>query len=296
MNTITLLDGGLSREMTRFGAVLKQPEWTAGALIETPEAVEKALRAFVDAGADMVTTASYAVVPFHLGWDRFEAEGLALAQRSGELARRAVAGSNASVAGCLPPACGSYIPAQFDPEAAEKILDVLVRGLSPHVDIWLAETMSSLTEIRVTAAAVAGSDKPLWIACSLEDEFTDQPPRLRSGEAVEEAAQLAVDLGAEALLFNCSLPEVMESALTVSRSVLEAANCDIPLGVYANGFAPTPRDGSANETLAQIRDDLGPEAYLEWANAWVAAGATIIGGCCGIGSEHIAELVKLKQS
>lgn len=295
MAEVTILDGGLSRELVRFGAELKQPEWSAGALMTHPRAVKDAHQAFFGAGAAIATTANYAVVPFHLGAEVFKQRGLELTQLSGKLAREAAdaaiaKGQNARVAGCLPPACGSYIPHAFDPQAASQILQVLVQGLLPHVDLWLAETMSSLQEMRVTAQAADGTGKPLWIACSLRDDRTDLPPQLRSGEDVREAAKLAADLGAGALLFNCSLPEVMEDALHVARDTLAAKGHPLPLGVYANGFAPEPRAGAANESLSTLRGDLDPPAYLRWAETWVAAGASLIGGCCGIGSAHIAQL------
>lgn len=288
MGHITLLDGGLSRELTRFGAELKQPEWSAGALMDHPETVARAHQAFFEAGADIATTASYAVVPFHLGEARFAARGAELAALSGQLARKAAQAAGGRVAGSLPPACGSYIPEQFDPAAARRILGVLVEALHPYVDFWLAETMSSLEEMRVTAEAVAQSGKPLWISCSLSDE--GPAALLRSGERVEDAARLAVELGAEALLFNCSLPEVMERAVIAARETLAALGRPLPLGVYANGFAPVPRQEAANEALSAMRDDLDPAAYLHWAETWVAAGATIIGGCCGVGAAHIAAL------
>ncbi len=295
MTRITLLDGGLSREMTRFGAELKQPEWSAGALIDHPQAIKQAHQAFFEAGAEIATTANYAVVPFHIGQERFEARGAELTALSGKLAREAAdeamaKGQTARVAGCLPPACGSYLPDDFDSDAAKEILCVLVEALTPYADFWLAETMSSLSEMRETAAAAAGTGKPLWLACSLRDDTVDAPAHLRSGETVQDAARLAVELGAEVLLFNCSLPEVMERAVVTARDVLADMGRPMPLGVYANGFVPKPREGGANETISTIRQDLDPAAYLEWAERWVAAGATLIGGCCGIGSTHIATL------
>jgi len=298
MPAITLLDGGLSRELLRFGAELRQPEWSAGALIDHPVAVRQVHESFFQAGAEIATTASYAVVPFHIGDERFARLGLELADRAGRLAREAVEAMRevrpgARVAGCLPPACGSYLPERFDPVRAGEILSVLVEGLNPHVDFWLAETMSSLQEMRVTAAAAAGTGKPLWIACSLfddEPEHLDRPPMLRSGEMVEDAAALAVDLGAGALLFNCSMPEVMEEAVTVARRRLAGLGSTMPVGVYANAFDRRATDGDANETLSDIRADLTPERYLDWTDRWMAAGATLIGGCCGIGAGHVAAL------
>jgi S-methylmethionine-dependent homocysteine/selenocysteine methylase len=60
--------------------------------------------------------------------------------------------------------------------------------------------------------------------------------------------------------------------------------------VYANAFPPQGRDDHANEMLHELRGDLDPPAYLEFAREWVALGARIVGGCCGIGPEHITLL------
>jgi S-methylmethionine-dependent homocysteine/selenocysteine methylase len=62
------------------------------------------------------------------------------------------------------------------------------------------------------------------------------------------------------------------------------------IGVYANGFAHTEEQVDANAGLRLIRADLDPPCYLDWAQKWVAAGATMVGGCCGIGPDHIRAL------
>jgi hypothetical protein len=70
---IRILDGSMGRELLRMGAPFKQPGWSALALIEAPEYVRATHDAFVRAGADVVTTNSYAVVPFHIGEEPSEA-------------------------------------------------------------------------------------------------------------------------------------------------------------------------------------------------------------------------------
>jgi S-methylmethionine-dependent homocysteine/selenocysteine methylase len=75
---LTILDGGMSRELMRLGAPFRQPEWSALALIDTPEFVEQVHREFLAAGADVITTNSYALVPFHIGDERFATAGEAL--------------------------------------------------------------------------------------------------------------------------------------------------------------------------------------------------------------------------
>jgi S-methylmethionine-dependent homocysteine/selenocysteine methylase len=62
------------------------------------------------------------------------------------------------------------------------------------------------------------------------------------------------------------------------------------LGVYANAFPPQRKDAEANATLHAIRSDLDPLHYLNFVTDWLGRGATIVGGCCGIGPEHIAAI------
>jgi S-methylmethionine-dependent homocysteine/selenocysteine methylase len=287
-----LLDGGMGRQLARMGAPFRQPEWSALALMEAPETVSLAHRQFIDAGAEVITTNSYALVPFHIGEARFASDGARLADLSGRLARQAAdaAGRSVKVAGSLPPLFGSYRPDLFDPARAPQILAVLTEGLAPYSDLWLAETQSSIIEAETAArAALARAAKPIWISYTLQDE-TDDPatPRLRSGEPVPAAAEAALALGAEAVLFNCSQPEVMGPAIAAAREAIARAGREARIGVYANAFPPQSKKAEANAALSRLREDLDPASYLSWAETWRAEGASILGGCCGIGPEHIA--------
>jgi S-methylmethionine-dependent homocysteine/selenocysteine methylase len=294
--TVTILDGGMGRELERSGAPFRQPEWSALALIESPAHVGQAHAAFARHGAEVITTNSYAVVPFHVGQERFDAEGLMLADLAGKLARQTADEFGIKVAGSLPPVLGSYRPDLFKAEEARPILEVLIEGLSPYVDVWLAETQSSLAEVTLVKELLGDDPRPLWLSFTLDDHDSKAvlsgtaKPVLRSGESIADAARHAVALGAAALLFNCSQPEVMEAAVREARSVL--GDAPLSIGVYANAFASEADDAAANETLHGIRADLTPPLYLGWAKRWVDAGATMVGGCCGISPEHIGELAR----
>jgi S-methylmethionine-dependent homocysteine/selenocysteine methylase len=285
--TITILDGGMGRQLARMGAPFRQPEWSALALLDGAEWVSRAHRAFIEAGADVITTNAYAVVPFHIGEERFAARGRELAELAGRLAREEAdaAGRPVRVAGSLPPLFGSYRPDLFVPERAPALLADLVAGQAPYVDLWLAETQSSIAEATAAAEAVAGDDRPLWISFTLDDD-PGEAPRIRSGESVTDAAAAAVQLGAQALLFNCSQPERMADALAAAA----AAAPDLPLGAYANAFPAIPDDHEANDALFAIRTDLDPDGYCAFARTWIEGGATMVGGCCGVGPEQIAAL------
>lgn len=282
---ITILDGGMGRELQRLGAPFRQPEWSALALMDGPDYVTRAHDAFAVAGAKVISTNSYAVVPFHIGEALFQERGKELAALAGQLARAVADQRGLRVAGSLPPVLGSYRPDLFEVDAARRILSVLIEGLAPHVDHWLAETLSTLDEAELVGELLSGDDRPLWLSFTLNDEGAAM---LRSGEAIEDAVAVAQKIGAAAILFNCAAPEVMEDAVRRTKAALGAEA--MAIGVYANGFAHTEEQVDANAGLRQIRADLDPQRYLGWAKTWAASGATIVGGCCGIGPEHIRAL------
>jgi homocysteine S-methyltransferase len=294
MTTVKILDGGMGRELKRMGAPFQQPEWSALALLEGPQFVRQAHDAFVQGGAQIITTNSYAVVPFHIGQERFDAQGVALARLAAEMARASAdaAAHPVTVAGSLPPALGSYRPDLFERAASVRIHQALIEGMDPLVDVWLAETQSSIAEIQAVHTALNGNPKPLWISFTLDDEPEGDTPVLRSGESVSAAVVAALALGAKAVLFNCSQPEVMEAAVVAAQQAVADAGAAVDIGVYANAFPAQSKKATANAVILDIREDLDPLSYVAWAQRWVDQGATMVGGCCGISPQHIAELAR----
>ena len=196
------------------------------------------------------------------------------------------------VAGSLPPLFGSYRPDLFEPARVSEVLTPLLDGLAPYVDLWLAETQSAIAEARAIHGHLPKDGKPFWLSFTLRDEDTDEVPRLRSGEPVADAARAAAELGVEVLLFNCSQPEVIGDAIDVARDTFASLGVDVAIGAYANAFPPQPEEATANDGLDPLREDLDPPGYLRWVADWRARGASHLGGCCGIGPEHIAVLAQ----
>ena len=289
MANITVLDGGIGRELLRMGAPFRQPEWSALALIEAPEFVTRAHQNYVAAGADVITTNSYALVPFHLGEKVWAKDAARLATLAGRLARQVAdaAPRYVEVAGSIPPVFGSYRPDLFDADRAPELYATLVWALAPFVDLWLCETQSSIKEALTAIESVLETDKPVWVSFTIRDQVEGEHvvPRLRSGETVGDAVAAVVEAGADAVLFNCSQPEFMEAAIGVAREVL--GDDSIAVGAYGNAFPPQRADAAANEDLMTLRLDLNPDGYLAFAKQWLDRGATIVGGCCGIGPDHI---------
>lgn len=299
MSKLTLLDGGMGRELQRIGAPFSQPLWSAQALISAPEFVAQAHQNFIDAGAEIITVNSYACVPYHLGQELYVQQGQSLAEQAAAIARKVVDDNltlnnrTIMVAGCIPPAFGSYRPDLFNSEQAKQIIADLYQAQLPYVDLWLAETIASLNELEVIMSYLRQSDKPSYYAFTLRDEVTEQA-QLRSGELVTEAVTALCKTNTSAILFNCSVPEVMAQAVKDAKRVIEANDVEIKLGVYANNFAAISDEHEANNSLQTMRD-CSADDYLAFAKEWHKLGASIIGGCCGIEPSHIAKLQAWRQ-
>lgn len=295
MKKLTILDGGMGRELNEIGAPFSQPLWSAQALIESPDHVRLAHQHFLSAGSEIITANSYACVPFHLGESLYQERGAELAEQAAIIARNSTneyaesSGTKpAIVAGVIPPALGSYRPDLFEEAQAIAINSTLYHAQEKHVDIWIAETISSIQEFEAIHQVLKQTTKPVYYAFSLEDTASEQST-LRSGQSVKMAVALCCFVGAAGILFNCSVPEVMEQAVIDAKQVIDEYGANIEIGVYANNFAPIQSEHEANDMLQSMRE-LSPLGYLEYAKHWHSLGATVIGGCCGIGPKHIQAL------
>lgn len=291
---ITILDGGMSRELMRLNAPFRQPEWSALSLYEKPSAVQQVHQDFIAAGAEIITTNSYAVVPFHIGEQRFAADGKMLADLAGRLAKSAVQNSGVlttQIAGSIPPLFGSYRADLIQPSRFAEIAQPLIDGLSPYVDLWLCETQSAIIEPMSIKALLPQDSRPFWVSFTLIDDEPTSEPLLRSGETLKSAVEKMIELDVQGILFNCCQPEIIGDAIALTKNLLATHQAEhIRIGAYANAFAPQPKDATANDGLDEVRQDLDPTTYLQWAKQWQDKGASIIGGCCGIGVEHIHSL------
>lgn len=287
-NSIVLLDGGMGRELRFRGVAVPETIWSAAALMSEPEVVRQIHLDFIAAGADVITTNTYGVIREDLAKEGIEHRFAELNTLACRLAVEARDMSNrrVAVAGSLPPLRGSYRPDRVGPEAViERLYREQAELLAPSVDLLLCETMSSAAEGRAAARAACATGKPVWVAWTLHE---DRSGRLRSGETVGRAIAALKDLPVSGFLVNCCAPE----SITRVMPSLAAQGAE-RVGGYANTFAPIPEDWTLDgdkdtDGLLALRTDLGPEAYAAHVADWLAAGATVVGGCCGTRPAHIA--------
>ncbi|CAG1015005.1 MAG: homocysteine S-methyltransferase family protein [Rhizobiaceae bacterium] len=285
MTNVILTDGGMGQELLRRSGATPTPLWSAKVLMDEPDLVRDLHADFIRAGARVITVNTYAATPERLAregvgemFQPLQKAGLDLAVE----ARDAV-GADCAVAGCLPPLFGSYAPKLRLPfDETLSIYRRVVAEQAGRVDLFLCETMASAEEALAAATAATESGKPVWVSWTLADEGE---PRLRSGETLADAASAVAHLPLAARLVNCSRPEAVDAAF---GDLLALGGT---VGAYANGFTAVEalKHGGTVDVL-DARQDLGPDSYADFAMGWVERGASIVGGCCEVGPEHIARL------
>ena len=284
---LILLDGGMGQELINRKASGQGVLWSAKALFDNPAAVQAIHEDYIRAGADVITTNSYACIR-----NNFAPEGLLdrlaeMNRLSAMLARQArdKVGKRVLIAGSMGPQNGSYRPdlvGSYD--ETEALYREQAGFLAPHVDLFICETLSCIKEARAAAVAALSTGKPVWLSWTIEDSGA---ARLRSGESIRAAWDDIAGLGVSAVLLNCSPPEAIGRVLPEL-----VALSDVPVGAYANAFTPIPEkwDFHGETSIPPSRSDVTPQAYAEHAAGWLKSGARIIGGCCEVGPAHIEEL------
>ena len=293
---VTVLDGGMGSELNRRGDSPGTKLWSAQALLDAPEAVSAVHDEFIEAGAEIIITNTYSTIPSYLGKSGLAERYLELAGLAGKLARESADDAQTTqrkiqVAGALPPLDESY-RADLVPEddVARPIYRALANTLAPFVDLFVCETMSCAREaVNAAEAAVAeGGGKPVWVSWTLDE----RPGHgLRSGESIFDAVAKLEHLPIDAFLFNCTSPE------TITQGLNELAMLtDKPRGAYPNRMHVPPGWTLDNDISVEVRPDLGVDEFVAFAQTWIADGASIVGGCCGLGPEFIRALTASLQT
>lgn len=284
---ITILDGGMGQELIARSKNPPSEMWSARVLLDEPDLVTEVHGDYIRAGAEVITINAYSATPERLTQYGHGDLFLPLQKAAIDCARTArdASGKDIKITGCLPPLFSSYNPdLNNDYDVALGIYSQIADAQTDGVDILLAETLGSLLEVRAAATALSGRGKPVWISMSLgEDADT---PALRSGEPLQEALNILDDIGVDAILLNCSLPETISAAMPTLSKV------SVPYGAYANGFTAIKKLEMGDIVAEKFskRTDLTPQGYANFAQTWIDAGATLIGGCCEVGPDHITEL------
>ncbi|GBD44205.1 Bifunctional homocysteine S-methyltransferase/5,10-methylenetetrahydrofolate reductase [bacterium HR40] len=277
---VLLADGGTGTGLFARGlATGEAPElWN----LAYPDRVEDLHREFVEAGSDLILTNSF-------GANRRRLALHGAAGRVDEICREAAARARAVadaaprpvvVAGSMGPTGDILEP--LGPlslgEAVEVFAEQAVALAAGGVDLLWIETMSSAEELRAAVSGAARSGLPVAATMSF-----DTGGRTMMGLTPGDLAHLVRDLPVRLVAWgaNCGTgPAQMLASLLEMRQ--EAGSRDV-LVAKANAGVPSWEEG-------RIRYSGTPELMGIFARLARAAGARVIGGCCGTTGEHLREM------
>jgi len=285
-DTVLISDGGLATELEARGHDLSDDLWSARLLVDAPEEITAVHAAFFRAGAAFATTASY-----QASFAGFASSGIGrddaarLMRRSVELARTArdeVGAEDLWVAASVGPygaalAHGEEYRGRYGLTVAQLAnwhlprLEILADA---GADVLAIETLPDIDEAEALVGLIGDLGVPAWLSYTIDGTSTRAGQPLADAFAVAAGVPEIVAVGV-----NCCSPADVLPAITIARHVT-----DKPVIVYPNSGEEW--DGASRTWVGQARwsADLAPQ--------WVAAGASIIGGCCRVHPADIAEIAR----
>jgi len=281
-----LLDGATGTELERRGAKSALPLWSAHSLLHDPALVGRIHADYVEAGAELLTANTFRTQRRTLERGGVGERAAALTAQAVELARAAATGGDrpvrpVHVLGSAPPLEDCFRPdlVPDDDSLAREHGEHAANLSAAGVDAILVETMNTIRETLAALRAARATELPALVSFVCWDG-----PRLLSGEMLREAVAAVRAEEPAAVLANCLPPSNVAACLAV------LAESGLPFGVYAN--LGTPLDERGRERS----EDCTPERFAAYAASWLAAGATLVGGCCGTTPAHIRSTAQRMRS
>jgi len=279
-NQVVVGDGAMGTELQRAGLAIGEcgERW----VLDHPDRLEKIHAAYVAAGSQAIITNTFGANRWVLARYGLDAEVETINRQAAAIARRA-AGDRVAVLGDIGPFGGFLRPlgevgtAELEAEFVRQARALLQGG----ADGIIIETMSAIEEAGAAIRAARAAGAPFVIASLAFDRLANGAVRTMMGVSPEQAAKAAASEGADAVGANCGTR--MTTADFAEVTAAFAASATLPIMVQANAGSPELVDGRAVYRLT-------PQAFAEGMAEVVAAGARLVGGCCGTTPAHIEAL------
>jgi homocysteine S-methyltransferase len=289
-----ILDSGVSTELERKGAKMRNGQWSGCVAIDDYEKLVETHIAYINAGADIITVNSYASSRLMLGPAGLgdEVQRINQLNISAAVEAREKTGAKVSVAGSIShvlPFTDGVDGAKQQPDISSEELTNCYREMitifeKEGVDLILLEMMSIPVRMTPLFDCANPSSLPIW--CGLSAKRETPSAQLTSWHDTTVSFR---DIVIQACQYDFDAIGIMHTSV----DAIEAA-----LGEIKNHFSGMlmayPDSGYFVAPNWQFEDIIKPQVLLEYAKGWRKNGCLIFGGCCGLGPEHTAALTELQ--
>lgn len=268
-----VFDGGMGTMLQEYG--LKAGELPESYNIKNPEVIRKIHKAYIDAGADIITTNTFGANRYKLKDSGFGVEEVI---KSAVKTAREAAGDKlvAHDIGPIGQLMEPYGTLSFQ-EAYNAFKEQVIAGTSAGADLILIETMSDIYEAKAAILA-AKENSHLPVICTMTFQADG---RTLTGSDPMTMVNIISNLGVAALGINCSLGP--KEIMPLLAQILKYSA--VPVIVQPNAGLPTIEDGS---TFYEVNS----ETFGQYIADMARMGASILGGCCGTTPDHIRSIRK----
>ncbi len=284
-----IMDGATGTELEKRGVPMDGAAWCAAALATHPDVVREVHEDYIRAGAEIVITntfpaARHVLESAGLGGQVRELNGLAV--RLAREARENAAEGEVYVAGSIStfPPFLDHSQALSEKEARSSYGEQAEVLAHSGVDLITLEMMRDIEQTGYAVEAAVATGLPVWAGFSFKTR-EDGALVLWDGESSFASAFEELPLDGVALV--AVMHTLVEDTPAALREVVK--HWDGPVGAY-------PHAGRFIMPNWQFIDEITPEDFADEAVEWNALGARMLGGCCGIGPEHIRALSKRFQA
>ncbi len=244
---------------------------------DRPELLAEIASAYVEAGAELITTNTFGASPSALARHGLD-ERTEEVNRAAIEAIRGVTAGRALVAGSVGPTGTLLAPlGDADPDG---VGDGFARQIGALVaagaDVICIETMMDLVEARLAVAATRAVSADIPVIATMTFDPTPRGFFTTMGVSVADACAGLIDAGADLVGANCG--HGMDDMVELAREL--RADTDAPLVIQANAGLPEDRGGVLHYPET-------PEFMADRVPDLLDLGVAVIGGCCGTGPGHI---------
>jgi len=279
-----VIDGGMGTQLERVGASMHDKVWSAGAVLSNPDAVRRVHEDFIRAGAEAIIANTFSAGRHMLepgGLGEYVATINANAVRLAEQARDNVAECPVAILGSICEWAFMVDSAWNTPAAVGESVREQARLLhEAGVDALALEMCERLEFSIATVEAAMETGLPLWIGVSAR-----RHPGANAIATFDYEDRGLDELVRELAKYPAMAMNIMHTPVTDVEEALAVVrrHWNGPVGVY-------PESGFFRMPNWQFVDVIAPCALAEAAQAWVRDGVRMVGGCCGLGPEHIAAI------
>jgi S-methylmethionine-dependent homocysteine/selenocysteine methylase len=279
-----IIDGGMGTELEKSGVPMDGKVWSGRAVLSHPDAVRQVHEKFITAGAEVIIANTFAAARHMLepgGLGDYVREINLNAVKLAQQARENVATKPVAIAGSICEWAPTDDPRWHTPVAVGQSSREQAELLAEASVDLIALEMCEQTEFSVAATEAALEvGLPVWIGMSAKTHKGCNSLSVFDYKELDFESLVKGLAGYPTMMMNIMhtpMPDINE-AMRIVRKYWNG-----PIGIY-------PESGYFTMPNWQFVDVIEPDELAKSAQSWMEDGIRMVGGCCGLGPEHISAL------